>query len=431
MGLRDDQLAAIAAVRAHFSAGVRDVLLQCPTGWGKSFAVRTMATTALERWQTSLFVAPLQEIAWDLHEDLVADGRDVGLAVGGELDRPSAPIVVGLPRTLAKIDLSGFDLVFWDEAHHTAAKTYKALRERTKDARHLALTATPARADGKGLGDMFREMVCGPSIADMVRAGTLAPMDVVAAAEGELRNGELACEPHEAWVRWGRGQPAIVFCRSKAHAEHVAKPWGTRAMVLNDSTPRDERKRARERISGGDLDALCVIGIGLEGFNCPALVGAILARGVGSLADYLQMCGRPRRVKPWSYLIDLAGSIYLHGLPDEDRVWSLEKDGCRLARPKASITVQRCKECLAVFFPCARCPACGASTEGASVIPRTLSRVDRLALVDDVPVAVSDRAYMRKMREIATGRMRLRGEHAEEVARELFFKRWKREPVAA
>ena len=46
-----------------------------------------------------------------------------------------------------------FDVVFIDECHRALARSYRDLAARYPDAIHVGLTATPYRADGRGLGD--------------------------------------------------------------------------------------------------------------------------------------------------------------------------------------------------------------------------------------------------------------------------------------
>lgn len=441
MSCRLDQLDAIERVRDVFRRGVREVLLQCPTGWGKTFAVLHMAAQSIAKGKRVLFVAPLQEIALDVHRRVTASGARCGLALDGQVEDLDAPIVVALPWTLIARELfPAADLIIWDEARHVASDTYKAIASRYQGtslhqgAWHLGLDATPERGDGQGLGDMFAEMVHGPSIADMVALGTLAPMQVIVAGSSGAKSKALPCSPFVAWKRWGRGLPTIVFSQHRAHARAAAADWGPRAVVLDGQTSTTVRRQVRARVERGELDALCVVKIGLEGFDCPPLGCAILARSVGPVSEYLQMLGRVRRVlasKPTSVAIDLCGSVYLHGLPDEERTWSLSGAAARLSKPGASVTVRRCEACLAVFFPRATCPSCGAPTAHAPVLPRVLSREERLQLIDHVPQSQRDRAYLDKLRTVARHRMRLPEHKIEGKALEMFRKQFKRDPVTS
>ena len=54
----------------------------------------------------------------------------------------------------------------------------------------------------------------------------------------------------------------------------------------------------------------------------------ILFRPTQSLTLYIQQCMRGMRYQPGkkATIIDHVGNVQLHGLPDEDRVWSLDKN---------------------------------------------------------------------------------------------------------
>lgn len=56
-------------------------------------------------------------------------------------------------RRLSRIPSPDFIII--DEAHHATAGTWKKIMEAFPQAMTLGVTATPARLDGKGLGDIF------------------------------------------------------------------------------------------------------------------------------------------------------------------------------------------------------------------------------------------------------------------------------------
>jgi len=79
-----------------------------------------------------------------------------------------------------------------------------------------------------------------------------------------------------------------------------------------------------------------------EGLDIPGLDGVILARPTASLGRYLQMVGRALRPSPskeYASIIDLAGNWERHGLPDDDRTWSL--DGVESVKRGKSQKLQR------------------------------------------------------------------------------------------
>ena len=71
-------------------------------------------------------------------------------------------------------------LIVWDECHHLAAGSWRAIFEAFPTAFHIGLTATPERLDGKGLGTFFKEMIHGPSVQQLIQDGYLSPYKLYA-----------------------------------------------------------------------------------------------------------------------------------------------------------------------------------------------------------------------------------------------------------
>jgi superfamily II DNA or RNA helicase len=69
--------------------------------------------------------------------------------------------------------LKSIRLWITDECHHAVIKsTYEKVVKMLPNARGLGVTATPLRADGKGLGahahGLFHHMIIGPSMRDLI-----------------------------------------------------------------------------------------------------------------------------------------------------------------------------------------------------------------------------------------------------------------------
>ena len=85
--------------------------------------------------------------------------------VAARRDDVHAPVVVGSVQTLARASRLAklprrFDTVVVDEGHHVAARSYRRILEHLSPTPLiLGVTATPARADGKQLGDVWQEIV--------------------------------------------------------------------------------------------------------------------------------------------------------------------------------------------------------------------------------------------------------------------------------
>jgi superfamily II DNA or RNA helicase len=251
----------------------------------------------------------------------------------------------------------------------------------------LGLTATPARGDGQAL-DEFDRLVCGPSMRALVAAGALVPCEVYS-PERYLERG-IADDP--VTVTLAAGRRAVVFAATAADAGSIARRLtdaGQPAEAVLDTTPKGVRRLMRARLLRGDVQHLVTVRALQKGFDAPVLDTAVLASGGGTITGWLQSIGRALRAHPGkagARVYDLRGWVYLHGLPDADRVWSL--DGRQGRATDAAMSLRRCKDCHAVFAPAARCPRCGS----ALVVDPRPQRIQRAELYAQSTVPPADRA---------------------------------------
>lgn len=370
LGLRDYQVAFVSDLRAAFTRGHRRVLGVSPTGSGKTRCAVSMISGAMQRGHRTLFAAGRRELVEQTVLALHAAGIDDIRVIQASRDegRPDAAVTVGSVQTIAQprwLDqLPRVQFGVLDEAHHGSAATWADVLRSQPDARWVGLTATPERADGKPL-DLFETIVLGPSVRSLTEFGHLVPCRVWAGPE-TLEPGQLAMTPLEAYIRFGTGELAAVYCRDVAHARAelaVFRGAGISADIVTGSsgrgdTPRDE---VIARWRSGDIRVVTSVGVLTEGFDLPRLGLAILARRFNHAGQYLQVVGRILRTAPGktgSTLVDLTGCAHEHGPPDLDRVYSL--DG------KAISTIARegfgqCRACGSMYVAGPRaCPHCGA-----------------------------------------------------------------------
>jgi DNA repair protein RadD len=102
-----------------------------------------------------------------------------------------------------------------------------------------------------------------------------------------------------------------------------------------------------------------------EGTDLPRATVCLLARAFTHASLFLQCVGRVLRPSPGkgrALLIDLIGSVHDMGLPDEERIWSLDGEPHRLA--DTAMALKQCDVCGAVYRPGPpACPICGAKAE--------------------------------------------------------------------
>ena len=138
----------------------------------------------------------------------------------------------------------------------------------------------------------------------------------------------------------------------------------------------DMRDDAVERFRRGETLVLSNADLFGEGFDVPAIEAAILLRPTKSLSLHLQQVGRALRVcdgKSEAIILDHAGNSLIHGLPDDERDWSLDDREKKKRQASAEMSIRQCKECFYVYRPAPKCPQCGHS---APIQAREIEQVD-------------------------------------------------------
>lgn len=434
--IRPLQAAAIDELRARVRAGARRIVTVAPTGFGKTVVIGAIVAGHLSGSPDTrvLVVVHRRELVRQTVAKLRAAGVDNVdvLQAGSEVQTGARVVVASVQTLVARGDRPPATLVIWDECHHCPAASFREVYGAYSTALHLGFTASPARADGKAIGDMYETMVVGASVGQLTALGLLVPSEVLCLGEPTR---DLALDPVAAYQRHTPGRPAVVFATSVAHARALVPQFetiGVRAACIDGEMSADDRDAALARFAAGEVDALCNVFCLVEGWDAPRAEVCILARCPEHVAGYLQMVGRVLRTAPGKRIatvLDLRGAALLHGLPDEQRSWSLTGAAC--TRTEAMTALQRCKECLAIYRPQRTCPRCGARHEVTEKIPRVLRRAEKLQRLNDVPPRERDRAYLRRLVSIAEARMRMPRHRAEQWAVTKFEKSFGRKPELA
>lgn len=368
--LRPYQERGLAALREALRLGARDVLLVSPTGSGKGTVNAHLLASASHRSRRALFLVHRKELVRDIATRLLREGvTSLGVIQAGESrgDPSGAAQVCSVATLTARPHMLPDDvaLIVIDEAHHATAKTYRAIRARYPKAMLVGTTATPVRSDTTALGDVFRHLIVMAQPSELLADGHLVPWQVFAPARLQPA---LSMTPLAAYQHYTPAARAIVFAANVPHARETAAAFvaaGIPAACVTAETPRTERDLMVARFARGDVLVLTNVGVLTEGFDVPAIQTVVLARPCGSTGLFLQMTGRAGRIHPPSgkthaTLIDLFGAVHQHGLPDEDRAFSL--DGKAISDAAALPPLRTCAPCGATFRPRDTCPRCGAPT---------------------------------------------------------------------
>lgn len=399
INLRPYQADLLAKVSAEFRLGRRSVLVQSATGSGKTAIAITAAHFAAQRGKRVLFQAHTRPLVDQTVTKFVESGIDVGVLMAGRSGN-NLPIQVGSVQTISRRigRIVQFDLIITDECRRATSSVYKTILAAWPAAYHIGLDATPCRTDGRGLGDIYETMVCGPSVRWLINSGFLAPFQVFAPntidtsglhiTKGDFDQGEVAdlmdravitgdCVDH--FKRLASDRQALTYCTSIRHAEHVHAAFvsaGVPSSILHSNLSSAEQAQAINDIRSGNVRNLISVGMVNDGFDVPNVSCAILLRPTASLSLACQQWGRCNRGAngPTALVLDHAGNVFRHGLPDADREWSLEDGIKKRTASKREVTTRQCKHCFAYYLPTLpTCPQCG---EEAAKQSRTLREVD-------------------------------------------------------
>lgn len=389
MSLRPRQTQAILDLRKAYSSGKKTPILRAPTGFGKTHTTAEIIKNAVSRGNRVWFTAHLKELLLDTSKRLTKSGiNHAFIAAGYPMGLNELVQVVSaetLKRRIAKIPRDKWpDLLIIDEAHVGMDRT-KELQASLGNPRSLLLTATPSRLDGRGLGEISDVIIETCGTQDLIDEGLLVPIRYFAPSTvnltgvksrmGDYAQDELAKAMDKPAItgsavahyrKLAHRRPAVAFCVSLEHAEHTAMEFrsaGYRAMVVSGNSTDLDRKNALLALANGTVDVVCNCQLWIAGVDCPAISCIILLAPTKSLTRYLQSVGRGLRTHPGKkdcVILDHANCAATHGLPTEDREWSLDgAKGKKSKRDPDDIPIKTCPVCFSVVRSIVSACSCG------------------------------------------------------------------------
>lgn len=395
MSLRPRQIKAVDDVSAAYRKGYKAPVLIAPTGFGKTHTSATIIRRALAKGNKVWFLAHLREILAATSGKLCTERIPHGWIAAGELGDRRQPVQLAMIQTLVR-RLDRFDppdLMIVDEAHLAVAQTYQDIFEWAKagpkyhrpgGAHLLHLTATPQRLDGRGMSEVADILVPTCSTGDLIGEGLLAPiryyapssqdMSGVRTTGGDFNAADVANAPDRPRIvgdavthyrKIAHGRPAIAFCVSIADAEKAAERFreaGYRAVAISGESDPFERDRALTGLLDGRLDVVCNCALWVAGVDVPNVSCIILLAPTKSLTKYLQSVGRGLRThegKTDCVILDHVGNVGRHGLPTDERDWSLDASPKKRGAGKSEVPVKTCQKCFATVASAATHCRCG------------------------------------------------------------------------
>lgn len=336
-GYQQEMLERLAAERAN---GRSRNLLVAATGTGKTVVAAFDYRATCQKLggrPRLLFVAHREEIlrqALRTYREVLRD-PDFGDLLSGTHEPQQHDHLFATIDSVASQDLiasrgaAHWHTVVVDECHRLAADRFDAFVRAVQPTIFLGLTATPERSDGQPLTPYFDQRPDGSPAVELrlwhaLDLQLLAPFEYYACDDDTDFSSVPWDQPGERnaianlvdanhvrarlvvkeWARLAadpRKSKALVFCVSVAHARFMTdylNRAGLPAACVVGATPLEERRRAPQRLNGGEVCALVTVDLYNEGVDLPTVDTLLLLRPTQSPVLFQQQIGRGLRLAP-------------------------------------------------------------------------------------------------------------------------------------
>lgn len=398
MELRDYQADLINRTRESLKEK-KAVIINLATGGGKTCISAFIAKQVREKGKKIIFAVHRNELLEQSSNTFRKIGISHGLIASKTAADPLQPVQIASIDTLRRRTLPYADIFFVDEAHHSTSSTWRRLIESYKKAgaKIIGLSATPWRLNGEGLGDIYEEIIAGPSYEELNEAGYLSGYVAFAPCSPDLSKARttagdfnqhdieeimdtnvLVGRAVEHYKKHADGLKAIGYAVSIKHSLNMVEAFnnsGVPAAHIDGKTQKEKRQQIVRDFALGKYKVLWNCMICTEGYDMAAQSGmdvsveaVILSRPTQSLSLHLQMIGRGLRPKKNPCVVlDMAGNIkrmyglWGVGLPDDNFEWTLEGRKKRRKEDAGEVKelLKQCDVCYFCHRPAKACPSCG------------------------------------------------------------------------
>lgn len=362
----------------------KNVFLVGAGGCGKTVIVGLLTRLALREEKSVLIVCPTLEIVQStvVHLSNLGITSGVGTLISGHENLPDfMRVCVAGIHTLSRRDLSGWDVVIVDEAHHSPAKSWDELLLGQSRGSVFGLSATPVRLDGVGFDAHYDEIFRVAKTEWLIKKGWVAKpkfFTVVdellpdlkgvpgrgdynqSVLESRMDKEELSGGIIENWKKHAHGQMTIGFAVSIQHAEKMAvrcRTAGISSRHVDGEMSQTYREDVFDQFRSGRIKVLWTCDLANEGLNVPQCRAVILARPTKSYRIYIQQVNRCTRPGSTPVVLDHAKNVMSFGFSYVDREFSLTGELEKLPEESGA---KKCPECDALVESGEMtCPECG------------------------------------------------------------------------
>ena len=320
---RPYQQKAAAAIHREWDAGNKKTLVVMPTGTGKTIVFASIVNDQVAEGEHVLILAHREELLQQASDKLkMVTGLETALekAQNSALDSDKMVVVASVQtlskqNRLMKYPRDYFGTIIIDEAHHTAAKTYKGILEHFIDAKVLGVTATPDRSDMKSLSDIFDSLAFEYKLPDAIREGYLCKINTktipveVDISKVHINAGDFSAQDlgnvldlyldtiADAIVRECQNRKTVIFTplvRISKRLCNILNKRNFKTAEVNGASA--DRKDVLKGFDNGEYKALTNAMLLTEGWDCPTVDCIICLRPTKSRSLYAQIVGRGTRL---------------------------------------------------------------------------------------------------------------------------------------
>lgn len=284
-------------------------------------------------------------------------------------------------KNTLKTGIKHYSLIIIDECHHATSNSFKAVLSAYSKTALIGFTATPARLDGKPLGEIFDRLIVGVDYAYLIANNYLVDYDYFSPdlnfdfSKWKLKSGDFDTTDNALHLDkkaiYGDilkyidlRKKTIIYSPtvdySKKLEAQINEHFNAKVSAeFNGTTPQNERDRIINDFKNNKIKILINVDLIGEGFNVPSCDCVFLLRATQSLTLYIQQAGRALRADSnnptkRASIFDFVGNIYRFGFPDAPRVWSLSsmiKNMHKHETVHDSLIIKTCPNCLHSFVP--------------------------------------------------------------------------------
>jgi superfamily II DNA or RNA helicase len=333
--LRHYQTGALVAIDRELEVH-RSTLVNAATGTGKTVTFAERARINAARGVRTLILVNRDELVRQTRRKCEAVGLYPDVEKAKNRASTMAKVVIASVQSLRGARLTRwardhFAEVIVDECHHAAAKIYQAILDWFTDAKVVGFTATPARADGKSLGDTFDSVAFTYDIRQAIAEQFLVPIVArriivdsidlrgIDSRAGDFAQDQLAKVMDDERALRGVAVPlmeqardrlTIAFCVNVKHAQDLARVLNSMrpgcARAVSGETDDLEREQLLAAHTAGEFQYLVNCDLLVEGYDSPAVACVAMCRPTQSWARFVQCAGRGLRLLGDTYAESIA-----------------------------------------------------------------------------------------------------------------------------